>query len=187
MRVGYARVSTHSQKEDTQIADLKAAGCEKIFTDKTSGKNDDRPELKACLAYMRDGEDEFVITRLSRAMRSMKHLLDVAHDLDKRGIGLVVLKQNIDTTTPTGRLFFHLMAAFDEYLRELIVEGTREGLAEARANGNVGGRPKKIDDEKLKRAKVLRASKQYTMGEIAAQLGVARSTLYESLKDEDQA
>ena len=125
-------MSTRGQNDDSQVDDLTAYGCEKIFTDTASGKHAARPELDKALAYLRAG-DVFVITRLSRAMRSLKHLLALADELRERGVGLVVLKQQIDTTTPQGRLVFHLLGAIDEFQRELIVEGTREGLAAARA------------------------------------------------------
>ena len=143
-KIGYARVSTRSQNDDSQVDDLTAYGCEKIFTDTASGKHAARPELDKALAYLREG-DVFVITRLSRAMRSLKHLLALAEELRERGVGLVVLKQQIDTTTPQGRLVFHLLGAIDEFQRELIVEGTREGLAAARARGRTGGRKPKLN------------------------------------------
>jgi DNA invertase Pin-like site-specific DNA recombinase len=182
-RIGYARVSTHSQKEDSQVDELKAAGCEKVFTDKASGKLAKRPKLDACLEYMRDG-DVLVITRLSRAMRSLKHMIELADQLRDRGIDLVVLKQNIDTTRPNGRLFFHLLAAFDEWQRELIVEGTNEGLAAARARGRLGGRKVKLSPEKVAHARQLYDSKQYTVQHIADLLGVDRRTIYRSLERE---
>ena len=137
-KIGYARVSTRSQKDDSQVDDLTAYGCDKIFTDTASGKHAARPELDRALAYLRAG-DIFVITRLSRAMRSLKHLLALADELRRRGVGLIVLKQQIDTTTPTGRLVFHVLGAIDEFQRELIIEGTREGLQAARARGRCGG------------------------------------------------
>ena len=138
-KVGYACVSTRGQNTDNQHDELAAYGCDKIFTDKVTGKLAARPELDKALAYLRQG-DVFVITRLSRAMRSLKHLLALADELRERGVGLVVLKQHIDTTTATGRLVFHILGAIDEFQRELIVEGTREGLDAARARGRTGGR-----------------------------------------------
>ena len=102
-RIGYARVSTRSQKDDSQVDDLTAYGCGKIFTDRASGKLAARPELDNALAYLREG-DVLVITRRSRARRSLKHLLARADELRERGVDLVVLKQQIDTTSPTGRL-----------------------------------------------------------------------------------
>ncbi len=136
-KIGYARVSTRGQKDDSQVDDLTAYGCDKIFIDKASGKLAERPELDNALAYLRQG-DVFVITRLSRAMRSLKHLLALADQLRARSVGLVVLRQQIDTTTPAGWLVFHVLGAIDEFQRELIIEGTREGLDAARARGRTG-------------------------------------------------
>jgi len=186
-RIGYARVSTHSQKEDSQVDELTAFGCEKIFTDKVTGKLAERPELDKALAYLRDG-DVFVVTRLSRAMRSLKHLIALAEELRDRGVGLVVLKQQIDTTTPTGRLVFHILGAIDEFQRELIVEGTHEGLAAARARGRTGGRRPKLTDKQAAHARELYAEvgedgkRKYTVAEIAGLLGgVSRTTIYRVL------
>ena len=186
-KIGYARVSTRSQKDDSQVDDLTAYGCDKIFTDTTSGKLAERPELDKALAYLREG-DVLVITRLSRAMRSLKHLLALADELRERGVGLVVLKQQIDTTTPTGRLVFHVLGAIDEFQRELIVEGTREGLDAARARGRTGGRKPKLS---AARAATVRrmyeatgpdGKRQHTVAEIAETVGVHRTTVYDYLK-----
>src|SRR4249919_693033 len=117
-KIGYARVSTRSQKDDSQVDDLTGYGCDKIFTDTVSGKLAARPELDKALAYLREG-DVFVITRLSRAMRSLKQLIALADDLKARGVDLKVLKQDIDTTTATGRLVFNILASIDEFQREL--------------------------------------------------------------------
>lgn len=185
-RIGYARVSTLAQTEDSQVDELTAAGCDKIFVDKTSGKLAERPELDKALAYLREG-DEFVITRLSRAMRSLKHLITLADDLRERGVELVVLKQAIDTTTPTGRLVFHILAAIDEFQRELIVEGTHEGLAAARARGRTGGRRSKLSPAQIQHARELYEEKdadgkrRYTVAQIAVLLRVSRTTVYRAL------
>lgn len=183
-RVGYARVSSHTQHEDSQVADLKAAGCTKIFVDKgVSGKLARRPQLDACLEYLREG-DEMVITRLSRAMRSLKHLIELSHQLRERQIALVVLKQAIDTGTPTGRLFFNIMASIDEFQRELIVEGTHEGLAAARARGRTGGRKPALSAEQVAHARQLYDGRAHTVQQIADLLGVDRRTIYRSLERE---
>ncbi|GGK98027.1 recombinase family protein [Nocardia jinanensis] len=139
-RFGYARVSTRGQKDDSQIDALTAAGCEKIWVDKASGKLARRPEWDKCFDHLRRG-DELVITRLSRPFRSVRHMTELAAALDERGIDLVVLEQGIDTTTPAGRFLFHVIAAMDEMTADLISEGTLEGLESARARGRVGGRP----------------------------------------------
>jgi len=188
-KIGYARVSTRSQNDDSQVDDLTAYGCEKIFTDITSGKHAARPELDKALAYLREG-DVLVITRLSRAMRSLKHLLALADELRERGAGLVVLRQQIDTTTPAGRLVFHVLGAIGEFQRELIAEGTREGLQAARARGRAGGRKLKLS---AARAATVRRMYQATgpdgkrlhaVAEIAEAVGVHRTTVYDYLKRE---
>jgi DNA invertase Pin-like site-specific DNA recombinase len=186
-KIGYARVSTHSQKEDSQVDELQAAGCEKVFTDKgVSGKLARRPQWDACLDYLRKG-DVLVITRLSRAMRSLKDLLEVVASLRDRGIGLVVLKQDIRTDTPSGRLVFHIFAAIDEFQRELIVEGTQEGLAAARARGRVGGRKTKLSEDQVALARRLYDAKEHTVQQIADMLGVDRRTVYRSLERAEKA
>jgi len=188
-KIGYARVSTRSQNDDSQVDDLTAYGCDKIFTDKTSGKLAERPELDKALAYLREG-DVLVITRLSRAMRSLKHLLALADQLRERGAGLVVLKQQIDTTTPTGRLVFHILGAIDEFQRELIIEGTREGLDAARARGRTGGRKPKLNSRQAATVRRMYEAvgpdgmRQHTVAEIAEAIGVHRTTVYDYLKRE---
>jgi DNA invertase Pin-like site-specific DNA recombinase len=198
-KIGYARVSTRSQNDDSQVDELTAYGCDKIFTDHgVSGKLASRPELDAALKFLRPG-DVLVITRLSRAMRSLHHLLDLVNGtraedyrdgLKARGIGLVVLKQGIDTTTPQGRLIFHILGALDEFQRELIVEGTNEGLDAARARGRTGGRKPKLTDGKaatvrrMYEAKGADGKRQHTVAEIAEAVGVHRTTVYEYLKPE---
>ena len=181
-RIGYARVSTKSQKDDSQVDELTAAGCDRIFADVgVSGKYANRPELDKALAYLREG-DVFVVTRMSRAMRSLKHMIELAEDLRSRGIDLVVIKQNIDTTSPQGRLVFHILAALDEFQRELIVEGTVEGLAAARARGKTGGRKAKLTNSQVKHARELYASGEHTVAAIAGLLGVSRQTVYRALE-----
>jgi DNA invertase Pin-like site-specific DNA recombinase len=176
-KIGYARVSTKGQNDDSQVDDLTAHGCDRIFIDHgVSGKHAARPQLDAALEYMREG-DVFVITRMSRAMRSLRHMLELADTLNKRGIGLVVLKQAIDTTTPHGRLVFHLLAAIDEFQRELIVEGTREGLEAARTRGRVGGAKAKLTP-----AQAAEVRKMFGEGrlprEICELFGISRASLY---------
>ena len=130
-------ISTRLQRDDSQLGALRAAGCERNWTDTASGKLARRPEWDNCLDHLRRG-DELVVTRLSRMARSVRHLTEVAALLEERGIDLVVLKQGIDTTTPAGRFTFHVLAAMDEMLADLISEGTREGLESARARGRAG-------------------------------------------------
>jgi DNA invertase Pin-like site-specific DNA recombinase len=154
-----------------------------------TGKLAERPELDKALAYLREG-DVFVITRLSRAMRSLKHLIHLAEELRARGVGLVVLKQQIDTTTPTGRMVFHILGAIDEFQRELIVEGTREGLDAARARGRAGGRRPKLSDAKAATVRRMYQAtgpdgkRLHTVAEIAQTVGIHRTTVYDYLKKE---
>ncbi|HXA24606.1 MAG TPA: recombinase family protein [Acetobacteraceae bacterium] len=133
---------------------LKQAGCERLYVEKASGAHRDRPELKAALEYMRPG-DNLVVWRLSRLARSLKQIIETAHELEQRKQALKVLTRNIDTGTPEGRLFFHITAAFDEFQRELIVENTKAGLAAARKRGRLGGRPRVLDKEKIRFAEAM--------------------------------
>ena len=183
-KVGYARVSTRAQKDDSQIDELKAYGCEPVFTDKgVSGKLAARPELDKALAYMRKG-DVFVITRMSRAMRSLKHMIALAEELRQRGINLVVIKQSIDTTTTQGRLVFNILASIDEFQRELIVEATHEGLEAARVRGRKGGRKPKLTPQQLEYARKMYDTRELTVTQIGTLFGVSRQTIYRALEPE---
>ena len=180
-RYGYARISTRSQRDDSQLDALRAAGCERIWADTASGKLARRPEWDNCLDHLRRG-DELAVTRLSRMARSVRHLTEIATLLADRGIDLVVLKQGIDTTTPAGRFTFHVLAAMDEMLADLISEGTREGLESARARGRVGGRKPKLTARQAEVARGMYEEKgddgkrKYTVAEIAETFGVSRKT-----------
>ena len=176
-RVGYARVSTADQNLRRQIDALTGAGCIRVFEEKLSGKNAERPELWACLDYLREG-DTLVVLELSRLGRSLADLLSLVSGLRKRGTGFTSLHENLDTTTPGGRLVFHVFAALAEFIRELIVEGTREGLAAARANGVRLGRPPAMTPEQIRHARALLAEPENTVASIARLLGVSRSTIY---------
>ena len=164
-----------------------------LAPDTASGKNAARPELDKALAYLRPG-DVFVITRLSRAMRSLKHPLTLADELRERGVGLVVLKQQIDTTTPQGRLVFHLLGAIDEFQRELIVEGTREGPGRGpgpwphRRPQAQAQRPPGCQAATVRRMYAAAGpdgKRQHTVAEIAEAVGVHRTTVYDYLRKED--
>lgn len=177
MFVGYARVSTRDQNPASQIDALKAAGCDRVFLEKASGANRDRPELKAALDYLRAG-DTLVVWKLDRLARSTRQLVETAEDLAKRGIGLKVLTQTIDTNSPGGRLVFHVFAAVAEFERELMLERTHAGLASARAANRRGGRPKALNESQIRRAKAMLTDPMITVEEVAQQLGTATSTLY---------
>ena len=177
MFVGYARVSTRDQNPASQIEALNAAGCDRVFMEKASGANRDRPELKAALDYIRAG-DTLIVWKLDRLARSVRQLVETAEELAQREIGLKVLTQQIDTTTPGGRLVFHVFAAVAEFERELMLERTYAGLATARAANRRGGRPKALDDGQIRRAKAMLADPMITVVEVAQELGTTTSTLY---------
>jgi DNA invertase Pin-like site-specific DNA recombinase len=186
-RYGYARISTRSQTDDSQLDALAAAGCERIWTDTASGRLARRPEWDKCLDYLRAG-DELVITRLSRMARSVRHLTEIAALLGERGVDLVVLKQGIDTTTAAGRFLFHVIGAMDEMLADLISEGTLEGLEAARARGRTGGRKPKLTPRQLSVAQQMYEEKgadgkhHYTVAEIAETFHVSRRTIHRHLE-----
>ncbi len=179
MLIGYARVSTQEQNLELQINALQAAGCKKIFTEKASGAQRDRPELKAALEYMRANEDDtLVVWKLDRLARSLRQLIDTIEELEKKGIGFKSLTENIDTTTSGGRLVFHIFGALAEFERILIKERTMAGLKAAKAMGKKGGRPQALEAEDLRDAKALLRNKKITVKEVAKRLKVDTSTLY---------
>jgi DNA invertase Pin-like site-specific DNA recombinase len=178
MHFGYARVSTGEQTLDLQLDALTAADCGRIFRDTASGAKSDRPGLGQALDHLRDG-DTLVVWRLDRLGRSLRHLIDTLTALDQCGIGFRSLTEAIDTTTPGGKLVFHIFGALAEFERDLIKERTNAGLAAARARGRLGGRRKAFaDPAKLRMAKTLFADTKRSIPEICTMLGVSRSTLY---------
>ncbi|MDH3771216.1 MAG: recombinase family protein [Nitrospirota bacterium] len=180
MLVGYARVSTQDQNPQLQLDALKADGCEKIFVEKASGAQRDRPELSAAIDYARAG-DTLVVWKLDRLARSLKQLIETIEGLEQREIGLRSLTEAIDTTTSGGRLVFHIFASLAEFERSIIRERTRAGLEAARSRGRTGGRPPALTDKDLTAAKAMLKDDTMTVEEIAKQLGVAPSTLYRHL------
>jgi DNA invertase Pin-like site-specific DNA recombinase len=178
--VGYARVSTREQNPDAQTDALKAAGCGKVFVEHASGVLARRPALEDALEYLRAG-DTLVITKLDRLGRSVRNLKEVVDGLQHRGIGLKALSQGIDTTTPGGRLFFHMLAAIAEFEHDLIVERTQDGLAAARARGRKGGGRFKMTPTKAAQARAMYDGKAHTVQEIAETFGVSRGTIYRHL------
>src|SRR5256884_9466727 len=148
--IGYARVSTQDQNLHLQKDALTKAGCEKIFTDTISGSTQERKGLDEALSFLRSG-DTLVVWKLDRLGRTMKHLIDTVTQLKDKGIGFKSLTENIDTTTPGGKLIFHVFGSLAEFERDLIRERTQAGLLAARARGRNGGRPKypPFDERKL--------------------------------------
>jgi DNA invertase Pin-like site-specific DNA recombinase len=180
MLIGYARVSTQDQNPQLQQDALEEAGCEKVFTEKASGSQRDRPELKAALDYMRPG-DSLVVWKLDRLARSLKQLIETVEELEQRDIGFRSLTEAIDTTTTSGKLVFHIFAALAEFERSIIRERTLAGLKAARERGRLGGRPRSLTDDDLSAAKALLGDPDITVEQVAERLGVAASTLYRYL------
>jgi DNA invertase Pin-like site-specific DNA recombinase len=176
MLVGYARVSTLDQHLALQLDALAAAGCERTFTDQLGGTVAARPGLAEALAFLRPG-DRLVVWKLDRLGRSVKALIDLVATLEGRGVQFASLTDAIDTSTPAGRFFFHVMASLAQMERELLAERTRAGLAAARRQGRVGGRTRKMTQGKLEAARRLLASGRLPR-DVAADLGLSVPTLY---------
>ena len=182
MIVGYARVSTEEQNLDLQMDALKEAGCEKVFQDKISGVKEERNGLTQVLDVLRPG-DTLVVWKLDRLGRSLQHLISVVHGLKNGGVYFRSLKENLDTSSSTGKLIFHIFGALAEFERDIIRERTMAGLAAARARGRVGGRPKLMDEGKVKLARTLMADNSTSIGDICEILGVSKATLYRYLRE----
>ena len=183
MKVGYARVSTSDQDVRMQRSVLTEAGCEHIFTDEgVSGAKAVRPGLDAALSALQAG-DVLVVYKLDRLGRSIKDLLKLVDRLQERNIQLMSLTEQIDTTTPQGRLFFHIFASLGQFERDLIRERTKAGIKAAKAAGASVGRPAAVTDDKLRKAADMLRGGVLTMQEIARRLGVGRSTLYRALNN----
>lgn len=176
MLIGYARVSTQDQNLELQREALTKIGCQKVFEDKVSGTRADRPGLAKALEMLREG-DTLVVWKLDRLGRSVKQLVNLIGALHTQGVQLKSLIDAIDTGTPSGRFFFHVMASLAEMERELIVERTRAGLDVARQLGRKGGHKPKMTKSKIESAKKLLAS-GVPPKDVAKNLGVSVPTLY---------
>lgn len=177
--IGLARVSTRAQDNQLQVDALNEAGCGKIFTEEISTRKTDRPGLADALSYLRPG-DTLVVWKLDRLGRSVKDVLTIADDLHARGIGVRILTGKLaGSYSPSGegKFFFTMMAAFAELERDIIHERTMAGLAAAKAQGRVGGRPTVMDADKLAAARA-RRDRGESPTEIAKALGVSRASVY---------
>jgi len=182
--IGYIRVSTNDQNTDLQRIALQSADCELIFEDRISGKTSDRPGLKKALRCLQPG-DTLVVWKLDRLGRSMRHLVMLTEELRERGVNFRSLTDSIDTSTPMGRFFFHVMGALAEMERELIVERTRAGLAAARDKGRIGGRRRKMTPETVDRARRMLAQGA-TLLQVSLVLDVSVKTIYRYIPAPEQ-
>jgi DNA invertase Pin-like site-specific DNA recombinase len=176
MFIGYVRVSTHGQHLQLQYEALATAGCKTVFEDKESAMRADRPGLTKALEMLREG-DTLVVWKLDRLGRSVKQLVDLIGKLHKQGVQFKSLTEVIDTGTPAGRFFFHVMASLAEMERDLNIERTRAGLDAAKQRGRKGGRKRKMTESKTESAKKLLAG-GVPPKEVAKNLGVSIATLY---------
>lgn len=176
MIIGYARVSTVDQNLDAQTDALTAAGADKLFADKISGSKRERPELNKMLEQLRDG-DVVTVTKYDRLARSLKDLLEIVETVRARGAGFRSLAEDIDTTTPAGRLVFHVFASIAQFERERISERTKEGLASARKQGRIGGRPPALTSAQKAEVRRMRDDERRHVSEIARLFKVSERTV----------
>ena len=180
MKYGYARVSTNQQDTKLQIDALLASGCSKVYEDKISGSKTDRPELNNCLKAMNEN-DVLVVWKLDRLGRSLQHLIEVVHKLEEENKGFQSLTEHIDTTSPTGKLVFHIFAALAEFEKSLIRQRVMAGLEASRKMGTKFGRPEALT-AKDKEMAITMFNGGATKNAIAQHFGVARQTIYALLK-----
>ena len=182
MLIGYARVSTQDQNPDLQKDALQKAGCREIYVDKVTGTAAHRSELQKARARLREG-DTLVVWRLDRLGRSLKDLIDWVAYLEQEGVAFKSLQESIDTTTPTGKLVFHMFGALAEFERNLIRERTQAGLAAARARGRKGGRAKALSPAKRNRAVELYNNREVSVKEICNMFSISKPTLYSYVRE----
>ena len=178
-RIGYARVSSVGQSLEVQLEKLDAAKCDRIYKEKRSGRTADRPEFKACMNYLREG-DTLVVTRLDRLARSVVHLAQLGKRFEDERINLVVLDQSIDTSTSSGRLMFNMLASIAEFENDLRTERQAEGIAKAKENGVKFGRPAKLTDERREEIYSRRLAGA-TINQIAKEFSLGEATIYRAL------
>jgi DNA invertase Pin-like site-specific DNA recombinase len=183
MKLGYARVSTGAQETHLQMDALKHAKCARVYQEKASGAKTERPELMKLLDSARKG-DVVIVWKLDRLARSLRQLIDTTVLLNERGVELHSLTENINTTTPSGKLTFHIFAALAEFERDILRQRVNAGLKAARRRGRIGGRPKALSEADLKKARALLRSGDYSKVHVAEELEVSRHTLWRALSKE---
>ncbi|HEY5390731.1 MAG TPA: recombinase family protein [Hanamia sp.] len=184
MNIGYARISTQDQKFDLQLDALKKAGCKTIFKEAISGAKRERPELKKAMEKLREG-DSLVVWKLDRLGRSLRDLIDIVTTLHENKVSFISISDNLNTTTPQGRLIFNIFGSLAEFERELIKERTNAGLSAARARGRLGGRRPGLSKEFQQKAgsiKLAYDSKENSIAEICENFSVSTATLYKCIR-----
>lgn len=185
--IGYVRISTNDQNLDLQISAMTQAGITKIFRDEgVSGSLASRPGLDAAREYLREG-DTLVVWKLDRLGRNTRNLITLIEELEEQGVGFHSLTEGLDTRGPFGKVVLTVLAALAAFERDQLIERTQAGLAAARAKGNIGGRPRKLDNKAASFAREMRDTGKFTVTELAAQLNVSVPTIYRYLKDEEVA
>lgn len=179
--IGYARVSSIGQSLEVQEQGLNDFGCDKIYQEKRSGTTANRPQLQACLDYVRDG-DTLVITKLDRLARSTLHLHKIINDLNNKGVGFKVLDQSIDTTTKEGRLMFSILASIAEFETALRAERQAEGIQNAKSKGVKFGAKPKLTDPQIEEMK-LRRSKGEKIKHLMVDYGISKASVYRLLSN----
>lgn len=174
--IGYARVSCRDQNLDSQVDLLHKAGCAKIFKDKLSGFNSERPGWNKLMGYLRPG-DSIMVSELSRMTRSLSDLLELTNKLSEKQINIISLRENIDTTTATGRFFISMMGAISQMEAELKQERAKAGRESAKARGKTGGRPK-AKQNRLEQARILYENSDKSAQEICDTVGIGRRTFF---------
>lgn len=182
MKVGYVRVSTIEQHTERQERDLQQAGAERIFLDKLSGKDTNRPALQEMLAFVRAG-DTVVVSEFSRLARNTQDLLDIIQTLKDRGVTVISRKENLDTDTPQGKLMLTMLAAMAEFERTLMLQRQREGIAIAKEQGKYKGRQKAVKPEQWQEWREQYQTRQITATKLAELCGVSRPVVYKWLKE----
>ena len=181
MLIGYARTSTSEQNMELQIDALKECGCEHIYTDVISGATTEREGLKDLMKHLRNG-DTFVVWKLDRLGRSVKHLIEFVKDLETRGVQFKSLQDSIDTSTPGGKLVFHIFCSLAEFERDLLIQRTHAGLAAARARGRFGGRREKLNKNQIARMKEIYEDKKINLCDIAKMFGISKQSVYNYMR-----
>lgn len=182
VKVGYARVSSYGQSLEVQLEKLEKAGCTRVFEEKRSGKALlKREQLKACLDFVREG-DVLYVSKLDRLARNVRDLLNLAGRLEEKGVGLHVLDQNVDTTTSTGRLLFHMLGVIAEFENEIRKERQLEGIKKAQDKGIKFGAKRKLSDEQVDALRATAKARDKPLTEIAKEFEISRASLYRYLE-----